>query len=364
MSLPILPDVLAYNVCPFLGNRERSNMLQLSRDVRCDLIKRDVASHVRYRILQGGDNAEIIAKFNFMQRIGTRGLLLRYSEDAQVSRVNVLDKLCELRIYTDDNAFITNISSSNLPASLQSLHIEDIRINGRIIINLDHLPHLNFVDINAAYSTVTIVAPTTPQYLSRLKVCAESLDINRENAARILAAPAFHELELSIFHNTNTINSVFDGLDAPELTRFASSGSLHELHNYDLLAPKLRSVKHNIYGCIPKSAPNIMCLATTAGNPNQYAHLATLTHLDIVMYSGESITALPPNLTELTVTVNVNSRVIYFEYLPPHLVKLHIISNANTGGRVQLPCALPSTLKEIELQGVRDINCKLSDYCR
>jgi hypothetical protein len=80
MSLPILPDVLAYHVCPFLSNRERASMLQLCQSVRRDLIKRGVAGLVQYRINGGADDADvdIAAQFAYMQLHGTQRLTVVY----------------------------------------------------------------------------------------------------------------------------------------------------------------------------------------------------------------------------------------------------------------------------------------------
>jgi hypothetical protein len=355
MSLPILPDVLAFHVCPFLGNRERASMLQLCHGVRRDLVARKVSALVRYHIFQQrGNNADIERQFDYMRRHGTQRLSLMVGHTNIVRQIKQLDKLRELRVlssitsigkYTAEECII----SKYMPASLEKFYIHTNLLNCNLSFNLDLTPNLQHLEIRADTSTVNLVACNVPQCLTRLSLHVFVLSMPRDYAARIMAAPKFAHFNL-ITRHTRNVNEIFDGLDAPSLETFSSQGE-HGRHNYDLRAPKLWSVtcdKNFHTMCMPKSAPNITHITSGCINPTllqQTCPLQFLTTLTLTCIKYTHITALPLNLKILNLIGYWSP--IEIEFLPPYLEKLRI----KRGWPVYLNCELPKTLKEIRCIG-------------
>jgi hypothetical protein len=346
----ILPDVLAFHVCPFLGNKDRASMLQLCHGVRRDLVARKVPSRVHYHIARDSaeNDAEIVAQFNYMRRHGIRRLSLNYGDNSRlVRRVAMLDKLNYLIIKRSMSGIYDGIplSISDFPPSIVILSIEAYT-NKPLVINLDRLPNLAWLELRLNYSDVTFVATTTPQFLCNIDLDARSLVVARADAQRILAAPNFAHLDIKIKQYADSINETFDGLHAPELKTFASSGG--GSNTYDLIAPKLNHINHEVYSCWPKSAPNITSLHVTGFNPNRYAQFTTLTYMSIRDY-GTQICDLPPNLIVLNIDIFRLSTVMDIQYLPPRLQSLSLSSERPR--EVRITCAPPASLKEIKLYG-------------
>jgi hypothetical protein len=326
MSLPILPDVLAYHVCPFLGNRERASMLQLCHAVRRDLFKRGVAGLVRYTVGAYRINLSDLSDadtFAYMQQHGTQRLTVLANISTFAPMIHKLDKLRELRIEGLLNS-IPDIDSIDMPSSLEILHIEcKLLFRGTIIINIDHLPNLRSLNIDATSVDTTFVANTQPPFLAELTIHVCTLKTTRADAANILMGSKLTHIDMYIVLSIESdINQVFDGLDAPALKSFSSRGS-STTHTYDLRAPQLRVVHHSMYSCLPKSAPNITHVHTTYYNIGQYEHLTKLTHLNIEIQGGPLvyyIDDLPPQLEELC--ISGSHRVVHVACAPPKTLKL------------------------------------------
>jgi hypothetical protein len=359
LPLPILPDVLAFHVCPFLANRDRANMLQLSRGVRRDLVAKKVSSKVRqFMHLDAVSADEVAAHFAYMREHGTRNLALEFGKDCSLSiPISILDNLRILNItniefiYLDGAKPPPKIAMAEMPASLEALTIDDKICHE--IFNLDYLPNLKKLEIDRYFAEVTITASKVPQFLCDLNLIPYSLRIARDDAARIMAGPKLTHFSLYTVNGAPRVNEIFDGLDAPELTHFASWGETpDDKHDYDLRAPKLTHVHCDNNGCIPKSAPNITHVESNSSDQLVYAHLTKITNLSM-FYGRSPITFLPPSLKRLEITVSIAYvGPIYIQYLPPQLETLCVVLPPTWiyhGRELCLDCATPRSLKEIQI---------------
>jgi hypothetical protein len=316
----IIPDVLAHHVCPFLGNRDRANMLQLCRAVQRDLVARKEPSHIWYQLHNADimNCAENMAMFKYMKLHGARHLSINAS---LLNWARKLDTLRDLQLINVSGVHDI-IRCINMSASLERLNIQDVR-GCTIACNLDHMPKLQSLIIDSSYTEVKLSATAPPQCLTHFELHVILLTITRDAAAHLMAAPGLTHVDMYIHSSTL---AMFDGLHAPALTNFSSRGGWEHPHEYDLHAPQLRILHDAGNSCLPKSAPNITHIHTQLYDLTRYAHLAKLTHLHIEEV-GDYISYLPPQLEELCIS----------------------------GGHADLTCALPKTLKVIRLLN----GCKL-----
>jgi hypothetical protein len=332
-TFAILPDVLAYHVCPFLGNRDRASMLQLCQGVRRDLVARKVSGLVRYILGFNGYNmsdAEIAAQFAYMQQHGTQRLTVISHVNTFAPMIQCLDKLRELR-YIENSNSIHPPDSKNMPPSLEILRISFVHnYRNTSTINLAHLPNLRSLEVYATEAVMKLAAENPPPFFADLRMHVYSLSTTRADAAHIMLGPNLTHFDMYTkmtvaSESAVDINDVFDGLEAPALQSFSSRGSWVP-HTYNLRTPQLRVVHHGMFSCIPKNAPNVTHIHTTYYNVAKYTHLTKLTHLYIEMQPW--------------------TLVHYIDDLPPQLEEL-CISGAHIV--VNVSCALPKMLKLIRL---------------
>jgi hypothetical protein len=334
MSLPILPDVLAYHVCPFLHNKEQASMLQLCHAVRRDLIKRGADSLVKYYIPYNSLHAETL--FAQMRRRGTRHLTIEYT-GGRLADLVTLTALREIRIRYNSSMskHLPSVCSSYMPPSLEKLWIIDLRLFGSMVFDLGHTPKLQLLHIDAQNVYVDIIIPSPPQYMADFKLRSYKLAILRDSAANLMSAPNFEHFDIDLYIDNGDIVAKFDNLDAPTLKTFASR-CINDVLNYDLRAPQLHTLTHSSHSCLPRSAPNITHLKTSCTDLAQYAHLTKLTHLSM---SIEWWTRLENYIIAIPLEL---------EELEEFCIVYNLIGNPN----VKLDSRIPKGLKRIKVPKV------------
>jgi hypothetical protein len=320
-------------------------MLQLSKRLRGDLMARKVPSKVWYNLIAAGvdDDKKVKKQFEYMARQCTERLTLssRYS-----FRATSLQHLRELYIR---EKFIepTRVYSLSYPTSMETLNIHTERPSKlELVLNLDTVPNLKSVKLTqdeGSCINADIRATQTPQNLSSLELLVHSVTIDRACAARIMRAPKFTNFNVYEVQGMGRFNQAFDGLSAPNLEKFSSTGSPRYPHDYDLDAPQLQRIDHYNYGCLPKSATkyaHLTYLNTEHHDPNQYAHLSRVTEMT-VMDSHCRLGRLPENLKKLKI-IDWRYCKVEIEKLPDHL---EVLDTSNIFyDRINLMCELPKTL--------------------
>jgi hypothetical protein len=204
---------------------------------------------------------------------------------------------------------------------------------------------VKLTQVKGSCIVVTIRATQTPpQHLSSLELTVRELDITRESAALIMGAPKFTNFNVYEVQGRGIFNQAFDGLSAPNLEKFSSTGSPRYPHDYDLDAPQLQRIAHYNNGCLPKSAakcPRLTYLYTEHFNPNQYEHLRQLAEMTVITASV-SINGWPANLKKLKLIDWYSNGGVHIEKLPD---RLEVLDTSNIiYNQINLLCILPKTL--------------------
>jgi hypothetical protein len=289
---------------------------------------------------------DVVKHFEYMESIGTERLTINSQEAYLVTFLHNLRELSIFERYTKNIYLKSHIHSSSYPTSLEMLNIHSEPLcKLSLHLDLDNVPNLKSVKITQGdeYAiALSVYASQTPQNLSSLELQVHNMVIDRDSAERIMVAPKFTDFNVRVEWGDKKFNKVFDGLSAPNLRYFSSTGSQHWPHDYDLDAPQLRRIDHYNHGCLPKSAAKYAHLTniyTEHSNPNQYTHLSQLTEMTM-MVNDAPITELPANLKKLKIR-DWNWGDVYMRFLPNNL---EVLDTSEISLILFLMCKIPETI--------------------